>query len=481
LGSRSQIVAEDLRTVLAAPLLVQDELIGCLNVYSRGAPRSFTQGEQELALIFAHEAATAIHNAQLYQDANRRNVYLAALLDASKAISSLSASSRQETLDRITEQAVEQVTGATGAKATWATIMLYHPALNQLSFESIYPQNLGYVEPSKHWVLDRDQAPDGKIGIVGRAVLQKRVLRVADVRPDTDYRALDPATRSELAVPLIRENQILGVLALESDRVGAFGEEDERVLTGLAELAAIAISNADRAEQLSRMNALAVMGAWEAEIAHDINREVGVIRRAVYMLQRDPELKPAARQRLQEIDRAANDLALPDDPGNQHLLERDVGWHDAALLDQVIRQEADKLQQDNPGIRFQLDLNCSLVRVGMRAQWLRRLTRHLIHNAIDAITPECEEQRITIRTLRHASRAEVQVEDTGKGVDPAVQPLLFERPIEHGEGQSGRGLLLVRFMAEQHGGYARQIERGPGEGSAFAIGIPLIEPPGDGS
>ena len=100
---------------------------------------------------------------------NRQNTYLSALLDASKSITTLSASSRKETLDRITKQAVEQVTQATGAKATWATIMLYHPILNELSFESVYPKNLPHVEPANRWVLDRDQAPNGKIGIVGRA------------------------------------------------------------------------------------------------------------------------------------------------------------------------------------------------------------------------------------------------------------------------------------------------------------------------
>jgi signal transduction histidine kinase len=359
--------------------------------------------------------------------------------------------------------------------------MLYNPVLNELSFESVYPQDLPHVRTVKRWVLDRTQAPNGRIGVVGRAVLERRVQRVPDVRRDVDYRVLDPATRSELAVPLVREGQIIGVLALESNGVDAFGEEDERVLSGLAELATIAIQNANQAEQLSRMNALAVMGAWEAEIAHDINREVGAIRRAVYVLQRDLELRPAVKQRLQEIDRAASDLALPEDPGSQHLFDRNVSWHDAALLDQVVHEEADRLQQHHPAIKFQLDLNCSLVRVRMRAQWLRRLARHLVHNAIQAITPGCAEQCVTIRTIRYESRAEVQVEDTGKGVDPAIRPLLFERPIERNDGGSGRGLLLVRFMAEQHGGYARQIYSEPNVGSSFAFGIPLIEPDQDSS
>jgi signal transduction histidine kinase len=86
---------------------------------------------------------------------------------------------------------------------------------------------------------------------------------------------------------------------------------------------------------------------------------------------------------------------------------------------------------------------------------------------------------VTIRTLRFGARAEVQVEDTGKGVDPAIRPLLFKQPIDRGDGQSGRGLLLVRFMAEQHGGYARLVDHEPSQGSVFAFGIPLIEPQDD--
>jgi GAF domain-containing protein len=480
LGDLDQILAEDLRTALAAPLLVQDDLIGCLNVYSRGRPRPFTQDECELAMIFANQAATAIHNARLYQAANRRNAYMSVLLDASRTITSQCGTSSQEALNQITEQAVNQVIAATGPKATWGTILLYNPIVNELAFASLYSPDSPQTGPQR-WSLDRREAPNGKIGIVGRAVLEKRLQRVDDVRLDPDYIEFDPTTRSELAVPLISQNKILGVLALESKLVGAFDDEDERVLTGVAEMATVAIQNADHARELSRMNALALMGAWEADIAHDINREVGAIRRSVFMLQRDPGLNAAVKQRLSEIDRAANDLSLPEDPGSQHLTERAVAWQDAALLDQVIGEETDKLQRRYPMLKFQLQLNCSLVRVRMRAQWLRRLTRHLVHNAVQAITPGCTERNVTIRTICYTSRAEVQVEDTGKGVDPEILPILFERPIDHGGGQSGRGLLLVRFVAEQHGGYARTVYSKPNQGSSFAFGIPLAKPDPDPS
>jgi signal transduction histidine kinase len=158
------------------------------------------------------------------------------------------------------------------------------------------------------------------------------------------------------------------------------------------------------------------------------------------------------------------------------VFERTVGWRDAALLDQVIGEEARRMQERYPGLKFQLDLNCSLVRVRMHAQWLRRLARHLIRNAAQAITPQCAQQCVTVRTIRYESRAEVHVEDTGVGVDPDIRPLLFERPIEHGDGRSGRGLLLVRFVAEQHGGYARSVYSEPNKGSCFALGLPLADP-----
>jgi GAF domain-containing protein len=476
LGALEQDFEQGLRTMLVAPLLIQEDLIGCLNIYGPSERRPFTQDEGELAMIFAHQASTAIHNARLYQETSRRNAYLGALLDASKAITSQSAVSRTEVLDRITEQAVQRLTEKTERKATWATIMLYDSVLNELSFESLYSPDLPRSEPYRRWSLDRGRAPDRKIGIVGRAVVERLPQRISDVRTDPDYIAFNSTTRSELAVPLVNQERILGVLALESDRVGAFDGEDERVLTGLAELAAIAIQNAEQADRLSRTNALALMGAWEAEVAHKVNREIGAIRRAVRLLQGDPALSADANERLREIDQAASELALTDEPGSGQLFERVVTWEDAALLDRVIQEEAEQLQSRYPAIKVQLYLNCPLVRVRIRALWLRRLIRHLAHNAIQAITPQCAEQSVTIRTICYESRVEVQVEDTGTGVDPALRPLLFERPIELGDGRAGRGLLLVRFVVEQHGGYARSVYSKVGKGSCFAFGLPLAEP-----
>ena len=77
---------------------------------------------------------------------------------------------------------------------------------------------------------------------------------------DPDYVEINPNTRAELAVPLLDKDDVIGVLSLESEAVGAFDENDERALISLAELAVIVIKNSDQAEHLSRANAVAMLG-----------------------------------------------------------------------------------------------------------------------------------------------------------------------------------------------------------------------------
>ena len=69
-------------------------------------------------------------------------------------------------------------------------------------------------------------------------------MRVGDVRQCAEYYSEREATRSELAVPVIREQRVIGVINLESDRLDGFGEADEAFVVRLADHAAIAMENA---------------------------------------------------------------------------------------------------------------------------------------------------------------------------------------------------------------------------------------------
>jgi signal transduction histidine kinase len=357
--------------------------------------------------------------------------------------------------------------------------MLYGEMQNEIRFESVYPPTMISKlnrKTDEGWSLDRERAPGRRIGIAGRAVQKKSAQRVANVQTDPDYLEFDPRTRSELDVPLLDDGRVIGVVGIESDLPSAFDEYDELALRGLAELAVIAIKNADRANQLSLTNTVAFMGAWGADVVHDVNREVGAIRRAVFMLQLQHHLVPDVVQRLQDIDAYAARLALAELPVQIAGANSSIGWDDAAALDAVLRSEAQALAAAHPSITFVRDFGCDTARVSIHEQWLRRLARHLIRNAIQAISADSVVRRIIVRTRIKESMAEVVVEDTGKGVRPDIRSSLFEQSIDQSGGGSGHGLLLVRFLAEQHGGYARLEWSEPGQGARFLFAVPLAEP-----
>jgi GAF domain-containing protein len=291
--------------------LVGESCIGVLNL-EHPETGYFSEDEREIIEGLAAQAAIAIENARLYDALKRRSEHLRALHEASKAIASGFSVERIHVLDHIAEQAVERITGVKGPKAISATILLYDEAAHKLRLESVYPTDMFSQFEARlgsSISLDKDSTPTARTGIVGRAFLEGKAQRVSDVRNDPDYIEFDARTRSELDVPLLDGEKTIGVLSVESDHAGAFDEDDERALQGLADLAVIAIKNAEQVERLKRTDAVALMGAWGADVAHDVNREVGAIRRAAFVLQRRADLVDEVKERLQDIDRYASRLA----------------------------------------------------------------------------------------------------------------------------------------------------------------------------
>ena len=89
-------------------------------------------------------------------------------------------------------------------------------------------------------------------GLCGAAVRSREPVLVGDVRRDPRYVGLVAETRSELVVPLVHKDRVIGVLDLESPQLDRFSERDVKVLTPLASQLAIAIENARLYEEIGR-------------------------------------------------------------------------------------------------------------------------------------------------------------------------------------------------------------------------------------
>ena len=206
----------------------------------------------------------------------RRRQELEAVINASKVITASVGLSRQEILERILEQAVETIKGSGGRKATLGTMQLLDEKNKELVFECVYPPKILSelsVEVGNRLPLETAKNEGGRSGVSVRAANSRKPQLVHDVDLDPDYVVYYDKTRSELAVPLLDEGHLIGVLDVENDQSHAFDEEDIEALQALADMAVVALNNAQGAGELSFANTVASMGAWGAEIAHDVNRD----------------------------------------------------------------------------------------------------------------------------------------------------------------------------------------------------------------
>ena len=135
--------------------------------------------------------------------------------------------------------------------------------------------------------VERTRLPVGK-GVVGQVALTRQSILLNDVAADEHYISANPEVRSELAVPLIAKNRLIGVMDLESTEQGYFRPDHLRVLTLTASRIAQAIENARlyarvsrQAQQLEVLNEIAVELASILELGPLLERVGQLLRRLI--------------------------------------------------------------------------------------------------------------------------------------------------------------------------------------------------------
>jgi GAF domain-containing protein len=215
-----------LRSYASAPIRVRDEVIGFLNVDSP-TPGFFNQIHADRLQAFADQASLAIANARLYQEVtDHLEEVLVLNRFASAAVSTLD-------FDDVLGRGLSALLGVRNFERVHVLLLdqargelWLHPALGKF-----FSQRDGYRIPLSK-------------GIAGRVARTGQPLRVADVRRAPDYIEGYADTRSELCVPLGAGDRIIGVLDVQSTRLDAFTERDERFLITLAGQLSPIIENA---------------------------------------------------------------------------------------------------------------------------------------------------------------------------------------------------------------------------------------------
>jgi GAF domain-containing protein len=242
IASRANLVS-----VLGAPMLRDDEIVGALLVASHER-RRFTEKDRNFLELLANQTAIAVRSAQQVQ---RKSALWDALLEAAKAITANRDQRREDILASIAKHAVEAILGTTGAKLALGTVQLKDG--DYISFASLYPterhsQLLQHLGARRYLGQDRD--PGIPIGITGRAAITRKPANVGDVSSDPDYVELMTGIRSEVAAPMFEGDEVVGVLNLESDKPNAFDDVDVAALQALADLAVVAMQREGARENI---------------------------------------------------------------------------------------------------------------------------------------------------------------------------------------------------------------------------------------
>ncbi len=233
---------------LAIPLVNQDRLVGVLNVEGPDG-EAFSPDARTALQVLAGHLAVAIENATLYRETRWYAGLLATLYEIGKETASIL------DLDALLHRVAEIVKRVIDYEMF--AILLIDEEQQELVVRKAV--NFG---PSK----ERRRLLVGE-GLCGAAMRSKEPILVGDVRQDPRYVSMVPEARSELVIPLVHKDRVLGVFDLESPVLNRFTEEHVKVLTPLASQVAVAIENAGLYAELKK-NELRLQR--ELKIARDI-------------------------------------------------------------------------------------------------------------------------------------------------------------------------------------------------------------------
>jgi serine phosphatase RsbU (regulator of sigma subunit) len=238
------------RSLIAVPMRRQERLNGLVEAL-RERPEPFDRSDLEFLEGVAHELAVAVENGLLVRRLTEEVRERELLLDAARAVSgSLELAEVMSTLLTTLEAVVP-----------YDAVGVY--LLDRKTHAMIDVEHRGYPPGVAGLLSERP----GK-GITGWVAKHRQSVNVGNVEDDPRYIEARPSSRSEVAVPIVRDDDVIGVITLESDRADAFSDRQVGLLEIFAEHVASAITNArlhERERERARLD-------YEIELARQIQR-----------------------------------------------------------------------------------------------------------------------------------------------------------------------------------------------------------------
>jgi signal transduction histidine kinase/HAMP domain-containing protein len=482
-GSRALAHALGFRSLIMVPILREGFAVGVIGV-SRSDVKPFS--EQEIALLktFADQAVIAIENVRLFQELQTRTRELARKVEELTALGEVSrAVSATLDLERVLDTIVSRARALAGGDG--CSIYEYDEGA-QFVLRATAGLEAELVEVARATPLGTEQ------GAVGQLAVTRAPVEIPDIAEPGAYQGrLREALvrwghRAVLALPLLREDELIGGLVVTRKTPGGFAPEVVGVLQTFATQSALALQNArlfreleDKSRQLEIANRH--KSEFLANMSHELRTPLNAVIGFSEVLQQRMfgDLNEKQAEYLEDIVASGRHLlSLINDildlsKVEAGRMELDLARFSLpAALDNAVTLVRERATRH--GVALELATDPRVGEVVADERKVKQILLNLLSNAIK-FTPEGGQ--VTVRAVPADGAVEVAVGDTGIGIAPADQALIFEEFRQVGgdyarkrEG-TGLGLALVRRFVQLHGGQI-WVKSAVGEGSTFAFTLP---------
>src|SRR5215510_7767008 len=486
--TRENARAMGVRSLLLIPMLRDEAVIGTIHV-SRREPGGFSDDEVALLKTFADQAVIAIENVRLFKELEARTQELTRSVDELTALGevgrALSSTLDLEAVLQTIVMRANQLTGTAGC-----VIWEYDKPHEEFRLRvSHYADDTdAAVLPARGGVTT---IPRGQ-GLTTHVMEERRPVQIPDISVEGAYESpvrkplIDAGHRALLGVPLLSEDEVIGVLAVTRKTPGEFEPEIVRLLSTFATQSALAIQNArlfleiaDKSRQLEA--ASRHKSEFLANMSHELRTPLNAIIGFSEVLSERMfgELNEKQEEYLKDIYASGQHLlSLINDILDLSKIEAgrmelEVSeFHLPTALDSALTLVRERAGRRVIALHLSVDERLGQIQADERK--VRQVVLNLLSNAIK-FTPEGG--RIEVMAAPKDGVVEVSVSDTGVTTAPEDQEAVFEEFRQVGTADkkvegTGLGLALARKFIELHGGRI-VVTSQVGHGATFTFTLPV--------
>ena len=478
-------LAEMDRAVVVRDLKVRDTSIGRLAVAD---PQRDPDSSASLLNTIAERLSVHIENLRLLDETERGRQQLdkrAAEMETVAQVSTAAATILNP--DSLLQSVVD---------LTRYRFNLYHSAIYLVNERgdtlelAAAPGKIGQIMLAEGQTIRLNQKPSA----IAKSARTREVVIIADTEdsPDFMFEELLPDTRSEMAIPMVVAEQLIGVLDVKADMPRRFLEEDKQTYTTLATQTAVALRNAQLyAEQMATVERLRELdnmkSAFLANMSHELRTPLNSILGFTQVMiegldgpitedmQMDLELIEKNGKHLLTLINDVLDMARIE-AGRVSFYIEPVNIR--VLLEDVLRTNSALAREKS----LMLNLQSSLQEDQMIMADSVRMRQVLI-NVVGNSIKFTEKGSVIVYAEQDGDMIRIRVVDTGIGIPPDKLDAIFEAFTQvdtsttRKVGGTGLGLPISRRLVEMHDGRLWAESTGiEGEGSTFVIELPIEGP-----